>query len=81
MAITRKLQARATISRAIHSQLMTAADSLRKQHVELIAHRANPDGSVTVTLAGRGLGKNALPVPPPVNISIENGQIKILPLE
>jgi hypothetical protein len=81
MAITRKYQAQATITQAVHSQLVTAAASLRKQHIELIAQRANPDGTVTVTLAGRGLGSKATPVPPPVNISIEAGQIKILPLE
>lgn len=81
MAITRKYQARATVTQAVHSQLVTGAAALRKQHVELIDHRPNPDGTVTVTLAGRGLGIYATPVPPPVNISIEAGQIKILPLE
>ena len=81
MAISRKFQARATVTQAVHSQVVTAASALRKQHIEVIGHQANPDGTVTITFAGRGLGKNALPAPPPVNVSIENGQVKILPLE
>jgi hypothetical protein len=81
MAITRKFQAQATVTQAVHSQLVTSAPALRRQHIEVIAQRANPDGTVTVTFAGRGLGPQALPVPPAVNVSIESGQVRILPLE
>ena len=81
MAISRKFQARATVTRAVHSQLVTGAAALRARRIELIANVANPDGTVTVTLAGRGLGPKATPAAPPVNISIEAGQIKVLPLE
>ena len=55
--------------------------ALRKQHIDLVSQVANADGTVTVTLAGRGLGPKATPAAPPVNVSIENGQLKILPIE
>ena len=81
MAITRRLQAQATVSAAQHSQLVTGAARLRKQHIEILAERANPDGTVTITFCGRGLGKKAIPVPPPCNVTIANGTITIQPLE
>ncbi len=81
MAISRRFQARATVTPATHSALVTGRAALRKQHIDLVSQVANADGTVTVTLAGRGLGPKATPAAPPVNVSIENGQVKILPLE
>ncbi len=81
MAISRKFQARATVTPAMHSQIVTGRAALRKAHIDIIGQTANPDGTVTITFAGRGLGRNATPAAPPVNVSIEAGQIKILPLE
>ncbi len=81
MAISRKFQARATVTQATHSQLVTNRAALRKLHIDLISQTPNADGTVTVTLAGRGLGPKATPAAPPVNVSIENGQVKVLPLE
>ncbi len=61
MAISRKYQARATVTQAVHSQLVTNRAALRKLHVDLIGQVANADGTVTVTLAGRGSAKTPRP--------------------
>ena len=81
MAITRRLQARATITAQQHSQLVTGQAALRRKRIEIIDHQANADGTVTVTYAGQGLGKKAVPTPPACSITFTNGQIEILPLE
>ena len=81
MAITRKLQARATVTAAEHSQLVTSHAALRKQKIEIMDQQANPDGTVTVTFCGQGLGAKAIPVPPACSVTISNGSIAILPLE
>ena len=81
MAITRRFQAKTTVPPAVHSQLVTGLATLRKQGIEILSHTANPDGSVTVVFCGRGLGKKAIPVPPPCTVAIANGQITIQPIE
>jgi len=81
MAISRRFQAQASVSAAQHSSLVNGKAALLSQHIEMIEQRPNPDGTVTVTFAGRGLGKNAIPVPPACTVTFDNGQITIQPIE
>ena len=82
MAISRKFQARATVTQASTASSSPAAPPFASSTSTSSASQvANPDGTVTVTFAGRGLGQNATPAAPPVNVSVENGQFKVLPLE
>ncbi len=81
MALTRKLQAKTTVTAAVHSQLVTGQAELRKQKIEIISQTPNPDGTVTVVFCGQGLGKKAIPTPPPCAVTIQNGQITIQPIE
>jgi hypothetical protein len=81
MAITRRLQARSTVSAAIHSQLVTGHAQLRKQKIEILSQTPNADGTVTVVFCGQGLGKTAVSTPPPCSVTIAGGQITIQPIE
>ena len=81
MAITRRYQAKATVTAQQHSQLVTAQAVLRKKKIEILSQTPNADGTVVVVFCGQGLGKNALPTPPPCGVTIANGQITILPIE
>ncbi len=81
MALTRRLQARTTVTAAQHSQLVTAAAQLRKKKIELLSATPNSDGTVTVVFCGQGLGKNAVPTPPPCSVTIAGGEITIQPIE
>jgi hypothetical protein len=81
MAITRRLQARTTVSQAVHSQLVTGKASLHKKKIEILSQTPNPDGTVTVVFCGQGLGKTAVPTPPPCAVTIANGDITVQPIE
>ncbi len=81
MAITRRFQAKTTVPAAVHSQLVTGHAALRKQKIEILSQTPNPDGTVTVVFCGQGLGKAAVPTPPPCAVTIANGQITIQPIE
>jgi hypothetical protein len=82
MSLPRKYQARSTVTAAQHSHLVNSAAVLRKQKIELLSAKANPDGTVTVVFCGHGLGKASLPVPPAANVVIAaDGTITITPVE
>jgi hypothetical protein len=82
MALPRKYQARSTVTAAQHSHLVNSAAALRKQKIELLSAKPNPDGTVTVTFCGHGLGKNAMPVPPAASVAIAaDGTISVTPIE
>jgi hypothetical protein len=81
MAITRRLQARTTVTAAVHSQLVTGHAKLRVKKIEILDQTPNADGTVTVVFCGQGLGKSAIPTPPPCAVTIVNGEINIQPIE
>jgi hypothetical protein len=81
MAISRRYQAKTTVTAAIHSQLVTGHPHLRKKKIEILSATPNADGTVTVVFCGQGLGKNATPVPPPCAVTIAGGDITIQPIE
>ena len=82
MAISRRFQARTTLPAAHHSHLLLHAAALRKQKIEVLDASPNGDGTVTVVFCGQGLGKNAIPVPPPCTCTIAtDGTITIQPIE
>lgn len=81
MAITRRLQARTTVPAAVHSQIVTGHAVLRKKKIEILSQTPNADGSVTIVFCGQGLGKTAIPTPPPCSVTIANGDITVQPIE
>jgi hypothetical protein len=81
MAITRRLQAKTTVTAAVHSQLVTGAAHLRGKKIEILSQTPNADGTVTIVFCGQGLGQNAIPAPPPCAVTIANGDITIQPIE
>lgn len=81
MAISRRFQAKTTVTAALHSHLLLNKETLLKQKVEILSHSANADGTVTVVFCGQGLGVNAVPIPPPCTVTVNNGQIAIQPIE
>ncbi len=81
MAISRRFQAKTTVTAAIHSQLVTGQAHLRGKKIEILSQTPNADGTVTVVFCGQGLGKAAVPVPPPCAVTIANGEITIQPIE
>jgi hypothetical protein len=81
MAISRRFQAKTTVTAAVHSQLVTGHAHLRSKKIEILSQTPNADGTVTVVFCGQGLGKAAVPVPPACAASIANGEITIQPIE
>ena len=79
MAITRRFQARTTVSPPFTASSSPARPPCRKQKIEILSQTPNADGTVTVVFCGQGLGKNAVPTPPPCLSTIANGQITIQP--
>ena len=81
MAITRRLQARTTVTVAVHSALVTGKAALLAKQIEILSETANANGTVTIVFCGQGLGKTAVPTPPPCAVTVTNGEIHVLPIE
>ena len=81
MATHQTLPSQTTVTAAIHSQLVTGQAAPARQKIEILSQTPNPDGTVTVVFCGQGLGKDAVPIPPPCAVTIANGEITIQPIE